>query len=200
MHEMKSELLETLGIDVCMSTICNFLSKNGFTRQKLYSVAIQQDQYLRQLYVSDVSVFSSDMFIFVDETGTDKRNLQRKFAYSIRGKPLRDHSLFMRGERISSIAAISTNGLLDVKTVHGTTDGTDFYDFINSQLLPHLLPFNGINHHSIVVLDNCSINHIVEVSRIIHQVGALVIFHPPYYDSPDYNPIEETFSKVKNNS
>ena len=134
-----------------------FSFQNGFTRQKLYSVAIQQDQYLRQLYVSDVSVFSSDMFIFVDETGTDKRNLQRTFAYSICGKPLRDHSLFMRGERISSIAAISRNGLIDVKTVHGTTDGTDFYDFINSQLLPHLLPFNGINHHSIVVLDNCSI-------------------------------------------
>ena len=54
-----------------------------FHQAELYSVVIQQDQYLRQLYVSDVSVFSSDMFIFVDETGTDKRNLQRKFAFVV---------------------------------------------------------------------------------------------------------------------
>ena len=71
--EMKAELLETLGIDVSLSiTICNFLSKNGFSRQKLYTTALQQDLFLRQLYVSDVSVFSRDMFIFIDETGTDK--------------------------------------------------------------------------------------------------------------------------------
>lgn len=71
--EMKAELLETLGIDVSLSiTICNFLSKNGFSRPKLYTTALQQDLFLRQLYVSDVSVFSRDMFIFIDETGTDK--------------------------------------------------------------------------------------------------------------------------------
>ena len=57
------------------------------------------------------------------------------------------------------------------------------------------MPYNGINPHSVVVLDNCSIHHLAEVIASIEDVGALVLFLPPY--SPDLNPIEELFSKVK---
>ena len=57
------------------------------------------------------------------------------------------------------------------------------------------MPFNGVNSHSIVVLDNCSIHHVEGIAPMIEEVGALVHFLPPY--SPDFNPIEETFSKVK---
>ena len=51
-----------------------------------------------------------------------------------------------------------------------------------------------MNPHSVFILDNCSIHH---ASDIVHsiEVGALVHFLPPY--SPDFNPIEQTFSKVK---
>ena len=44
-------------------------------------------------------------------------------------------------------------------------------------------------------MDNCSIHHIDEVTELIQQTGALVHWLPPY--SPDYNPIEEAFSKTK---
>lgn len=57
------------------------------------------------------------------------------------------------------------------------------------------MPYNGINPHSVVVLDNCSIHHIAVVKHSISEVGALALFLPPY--SPDLNPIEELFSKVK---
>ena len=46
-----------------------------------------------------------------------------------------------------------------------------------------------------MVLDNCSIHHIAEVFKSINDAGAHVLFLPPY--SPDLNPIEELFSKVK---
>ena len=46
-----------------------------------------------------------------------------------------------------------------------------------------------------MIIDNCSIHHIPGVVEMIQEVGALVHFLPPY--SPDYNPIEEAFSKVK---
>ena len=46
-----------------------------------------------------------------------------------------------------------------------------------------------------VVMDNCLIHHISEVRKVLKEVGVLVHFLPPY--SPDYNPIEEAFSKVK---
>ena len=57
------------------------------------------------------------------------------------------------------------------------------------------MPFNGINPHSVVVMGNCLIYHIAEITKSIDKVGALVHFLPPY--SPDYNTSEELFSKVK---
>ena len=97
------------------------------------------------------------MFIFIDETGSDARNKLRKYSYSIRGILAKTHTFLVRGERISAIACMSTAGLVDVKRVHGTVNGEVFYNFVQTHLLPHLLPYNGINPHSVVVLDNCSI-------------------------------------------
>lgn len=77
----------------------------------------------------------------------------------------------------------------------GTTDGDEFYTFVQTHLLPHLKPFNFINPHSVVILDNCTVHHVPEVVKSIEDVGALVMFLPPY--SPDLNPAEEAFSKVK---
>ena len=57
------------------------------------------------------------------------------------------------------------------------------------------MPFNGVNPHSVVVLDNCSIHHSPYIYETFHDVGVLVYYLSPY--SPDLNPIEETFSKVK---
>ena len=193
LHEIQEELQEFLLLEISISTICKFLCKSGFTRQRLRTVALQQDQLLRQQFVIDISVYSRETFIFIDETGSDQRNLLRKYGYSVRGRPAKTHVFFNRGERISAIACMSAEGLLDVRTVKGTTDSTEFYLFVQNHLLPHLMPFNA--HSVVVVMDNCSIHHIAEITKSINEVGALVHFLPPY--SPDYNPIEELFSKVK---
>ena len=161
----------------------------------MYTSALQQDEFLRIKYTSEVSAYSKDMLVFVDETGADQRNTIRKYGYSVRGKPIRNHKLLVRGERVSAIACISTSGLLDVKVVQGTSDGDTFYDFVAKCLLQNLLPYNGINKHSVVIMDNCSIHHSAEIATMINQVGALLLYLPPY--SPDLNAIEEDFSKVK---
>ena len=74
LSEIQQEIKDTLLIEVSISTICRFLKENGFSRQKLRRVALQQDLFLRHQFMSDVSVFSQDMFVFVDETGADQRN------------------------------------------------------------------------------------------------------------------------------
>lgn len=56
-------------------------------------------------------------------------------------------------------------------------------------------PFNGHSERSVAVMDNCSIHHVDFVMEIFREAGILVIFLPPY--SPDYNPIELTFSSIK---
>ena len=57
------------------------------------------------------------------------------------------------------------------------------------------MPFNGVNRHSVVIMDNASIHHMEQITDMIHGVGALVRWLPPY--RPDLNPIEEVFSQVK---
>ena len=195
LHELQTLLAEALGIVVCLSTICRFLHRIGFSRQKLRVVALQRSDFLRAQFVSDVSIYEPEMLIFLDETGSDRRNSIRKYGYSLRGKPLVSHELFVRGERISAIAFMSMNGMLDCKTVKHSVDGETFCQFMETSLLPHLMTFNGVNPHSVIVMDNCSIHHVAPVVEMVHQLGTLVHFLPPY--SPDYNPIEEAFSKVK---
>ena len=170
------------------------LRKSGFTYQKLKVVAVQQDAFLQQQFIAEATVYRPEMLVFIDETGADNRNLVRKYGYSMTGKPLKTHSFFVRGERVSAIACISMAGLLDVKTLKGTSDGDTFYSFVHTHLLPQLMPYNGTNPHSVVIMD-CSIHHVPEVVKSIQDVGALLHFLPPY--SPDFAPIEETFSKVK---
>ena len=195
LHEVARELNETLGAEVALSTICMFLKKCGFTRQKLRLSAIQRDSFLHLQFVSEVSLYDRDMMIFLDETGSDRRNSIRKYGYSIRGRPLVSEKLLVRGKRIPAIAFMSVNGMLDCKTVRGSVDGAIFYDFVQTSLIHQLMPFDGRNPHSVVILDNCSIHHMEETVRMIQEVGAIVHFLPPY--SPDFNPIEEAFSKVK---
>ena len=87
LREIQKELEDVLMIEISISTICKFLCKSGFTRQRLCIVATQQDTFLREQYIIDVSLYSPIMFIFVDETGADHRNNLRKYGYSVRGKP-----------------------------------------------------------------------------------------------------------------
>ena len=195
LQEIASEFLDVMGAEISLSTICRFLRKVGFTRQRLRLAALQRDDFLRSKFVSEVSIYNRDSLIFLDETGSDKRNFIRKYGYSLRGRPMVCRKLLVRGKRVSAIAFMSTNGLLDCKTFTGSVDGEVFYNFVQAALLPHLMPFNGRNPHRVVVMDNCSIHHVEATVKMIQEVGALVLFLPPY--SPDYNPIKELFSKVK---
>jgi hypothetical protein len=90
---------------------------------------------------------------------------------------LRAHKLLIRGQHLSAIAFMSVQGLLDVKVVKGGVDGDVFYDYVQNTLLPHLMPFNGTNPHSVVVLDNCVIHHIDGIADMIREIGAIPLFY-----------------------
>ena len=196
LHEIQAEIEYITGTTLGLSTICQSLYQNGFTRQRMRLAAIQRDDLLRAEFANEVSMHNdASLFVFLDETETDRRDTLRRYAYSWRGKPALAQKLILRGERLSSIAIMSTTGVLDCKITTGTVDGDVFYDFVESCVLPHLMPFDGVNPHSIVVMDNASIHHVDGIISMIEEVGALVLFLPPY--SPDYNTIEELFSKLK---
>ena len=143
----------------------------------------------KQEFMANISIYDPAMFIWMDETGCDKRNTIRKYGYSIRGRPLCDQRLLVRGTRYSAIPIVSLSGIHDVYLAEGTMNGDRFVHFLRVCLLPNLLPFNGVNPRSVVIMDNASIHHVEEVRDLIEvQAGAKLLFLPPY--SPDLNSAE----------
>ena len=145
--------------------------------------------------MAQVILYRREMFVWVDETGSDNRNTVRKFGYPIKGQTPQCHRFLVRGKRISVIAAISTGGLVAAEYFHGTVISDTFYDFARGSLIPQMNSFDGSSPNSIIIMDNCKIHHVADVIELFRSVGILVLFLPPY--SPDFNPIEETFSYVK---
>ena len=62
-------------------------------------------------------------------------------------------------------------------------------------MLPHLMPFNGINPRSVLIMDNASIHHVSDVINLIETAGIKICLLPPF--SPDLNPVEGVFSQMK---
>ena len=196
LHELQCKLFHVFGVEVSVSTICRTLKLMGCTRQKIQYIALQQSDECRARFMAEISIYDPSMFIWIDETGCDRRNSIRKYGYSVRGITPRDHRLLLRGARVSGIAVMSLEGMQDVQLVEGTVDGDKFKEFVTSTLIPILNPFDGSNPHSVVVMDNCAIHHCDEIGSLIEAAQAKLIFLPPY--SPDLMPLEESFSKVKN--
>ena len=108
LREIQQQLAQDAGTEVDTSTICRFLHSSGFTRQKLVITAKQRSDELRAEYMSDMTVYLGhpEFLVFVDETGTDRRDYMRRFGYSMRGKPARTQKLLWRGERNSHFCSV----------------------------------------------------------------------------------------------
>ena len=87
------------------------------------------------------------------------------------------------------IASLGVEGIGAAMSVEGATDGAAFETYVEHFLAP--TPKRG----QIAVMDNLQVHKMKRVRELIEGVGAEVLFLPPY--SPDFSPIEETFSKVK---
>ena len=178
--ELQEQLYDATGTWASLSTICRTVHRLGFTRKKLTKIAAQQSDELRGQFMADISVFDPEMIVWVDEMGSDRRNLVRSYGYSLRGMRSVSHVLKVGGKRLNVIAAMSLHGVEDIYIAEDTVNGDVFEDFTRTTLLPLLQPFNGTNHNSVVVMDNAAIHHVNRIVEMIHGVGALVRFLPPY--------------------
>ena len=157
-------------------------------------VAKQRSLNYRAYFMAEILQFSHHL-VWVDETGSDARSHIRKFGYSVRGIPPFCDRIVIHGKRVSAIAAISNEELVGVELTYSTVTGERFADFIRGTLTPEMTPFDGSPKKSVIIMDNCTINHTAAIKELLLDVGNLVFFLPPY--SPDLNPIEEAFSSVK---
>ncbi len=94
-----------------------------------------------------------------------------------------------RGEVTTMIGALDIHGVRALMTVEGATDAEVFEAFLKFVLVRRLRPGD------VVVLDNVGAHNPDEMRRLVHAAGASMLFLPPY--SPDLNPIELCWSKLK---
>jgi transposase len=126
--------------------------------------------------------------LFLDETSTPL-TLTPLRARAPRGQ--RAMGRVPRGKRphIAWLATLTVTGLGESLVVNGTVDGRVFVAFVERVLVPSLRP------GQIVVLDNLSVHKSTRARTLIEQAGCQLVFLPSY--SPDFNPIEQAFAKVK---
>ena len=139
LYELQRELIHS-GISVSNATICRTLKYMGCTRQAMHHVALQQSNVARAKFMVEISMYDPPMLVWLDESECDRRHTIRKYGYSLRGKPMSDHRILVRGKRYSVIPIVSLEGIHDVYITEGTVNGEKFTNFVMSCLLPVLLP------------------------------------------------------------
>lgn len=127
--------------------------------------------------------------VFLDEAGVNLAFI-RLYARAPQGQRARGSRPHKRGKNVSMIGAISLKGIVTSLNLLGSIDGLTFEAFVIRKLIPKL--WKG----AVVVWDNYSIHKGQEIERAITDAGAKLIYLPPY--SPDFNPIENCWSKIKN--
>jgi transposase len=127
-------------------------------------------------------------YVFIDEMGSHL-GLTRLYGRAAPGQRVYDEVPGDRGGNVSTIGALGVNGIRTGLSVPGPIDGDTMLFFVEELLVPTL------KRGDIVVMDNNPINKLDEIEDAIEAVGAGVLFLPTY--SPDLNPIEHCWSKVK---
>lgn len=125
---------------------------------------------------------------FVDETWL-KTNMIKRTGWAPKRQRLVDHAPFGHWQTQTFVAALRHDRLDAPWVIDGTMNKETFEKYIKSQLAPTLRPGD------VVVLDNLSSHKSALASQMLQDQGSWFLFLPPY--SPDLNPIEMAFSKLK---
>lgn len=126
--------------------------------------------------------------IFIDETSTNTK-LTKRSGWSPRGQRYRTHAPFGSWTSQTFIAGLRSWGMVAPWIVNRPMNGRIFETWIETQLAPTL------TKGDVVILDNVAFHKSPRAEELVRAKGAWLLFLPPY--SPDLNPIEMAFSKLK---
>jgi transposase len=126
--------------------------------------------------------------VFIDETWAST-NMARRYGRAPRGERLRAAVPHGHWKTTTFVAGLRLDGVVAPLVLDGPINATAFEAYVEQFLAPTLQPGD------IVVMDNLSSHKASKVRALIEAVGAKLLYLPPY--SPDFNPIEMLFSKLK---
>ena len=127
--------------------------------------------------------------IFLDETFGNTA-MTRLYGWGPRGQRLFYSVPHGHWKTTTFVSAFRLDGLFAPMVVDGALNGAIFLKYVQQELAPHL------RSGDILVLDNLQTHKVAGVEEALWSHGVRVVYLPPY--SPDFNPIEQVFSKIKN--
>jgi transposase len=126
--------------------------------------------------------------IFLDETGV-ATDLARTRARGPRGQRVIGKIPYGHWKTTTFLAGLRYDGIVAPFVVDCAMDGEIFLAYVERILVPSLKP------NDVVILDNLPTHKVAGVRELVETAGAKLVYLPPY--SPDFNPIEQVFSKLK---
>ena len=126
--------------------------------------------------------------VFIDETSTNTR-LTKRTGWSPKGTRYKTHAPFGKWHTQTFIAGLRCHGMVAPWIIDAPMNARRFESWVETQLAPELTPGD------VVILDNVGFHKSERAAELVRRRGAWMLFLPPY--SPDLNPIEMAFSKLK---
>ncbi len=150
--------------------------------------AAERDEFLRLLWRTQMDGLDPGCLVFVDEMGVHT-SLAPIYAYA----PVGEREFYEiprnRGRNTTLLSSLHSEGMGPSMAVEGATTSGVFETYVERLLAPTLRP------GQVVVMDNLGAHRPKRVRELIEARGCELVYLPAY--SPDLNPIEEAFSKVK---
>jgi transposase len=157
--------------------------------QKKSPIAQERDEGARALWRWLSSRFDVRRLVFVDESGTHI-SMDRLRSRAPKGERAYGRVPKNRGKNLTLIASMSLSGMGESMCIEGATHARAFEAYVEHFLAPSL------REGQVVVMDNLGAHRPKKIRELIEARGAELVFVPSY--SPDLNPIEQAFSKIKN--
>jgi transposase len=150
--------------------------------------ATERNEEARTAWREQVKQLDARQLVVIDECGSNIA-LTPQYARAPRGQRAYDHAPRNRGKNTTLIAALTYEGMGESMIIEGAANTAAFERYVEEILAPSLSP------GQIVIMDNLAAHKGQKVEERIQARGCELLFLPAY--SPDFSPIEETFSKVK---
>lgn len=150
--------------------------------------ASERNENRRRIWHRIVTNLDARRLIFLDESGANI-TLARRYGRAPRGERSSGSAPRNYGQNLTLVAALSLDGLDAPMLLDGAMDARAFERYVDHFLVPRLRP------GQLVILDNLSVHRQAPIRQAITAAGCRVLFLPSY--SPDFNPIEMAFSKIK---
>jgi transposase len=148
----------------------------------------EANQQRRAEFIEKIRATSPEHLIYQDESGVTT-SMTRLYARCLGGTRIHEAAAQGRWKILTILGAMSTRGMIATMTIEEATDADIFLAYLDQCLCPVLRPGD------VVVLDNLSSHKVNGVRQRIEGAGAELLYLPPY--SPDLNPIEKAWAKLK---